>query len=63
VTRETVAPSRVIALRKAMGQTAAEFAEHFGVSRQTVHNWEAGRTKIEGPAVVLLKILGGKFEV
>lgn len=63
MSRETVSPSYVIALRQAMNLSAGAFAKHFGVSRQTVHNWEAGRTRIEGPAAVLLKILGGKFEV
>lgn len=32
-------------LRKAHGLTQAAVAEKFGVSRETVHGWESGRTE------------------
>ena len=31
-------------LRKARGETQAQFAEALGVSPFTVHNWESGKT-------------------
>jgi len=35
-------------------QTVSAFAETVGVTRQTIHNWEAGRTQPTGPAWRLL---------
>lgn len=41
-------------IRLDLHQTVSEFAETIGVTRQTIHNWEAGRTQPTGPAWRLL---------
>lgn len=41
-------------IRIDLGQTISEFAATVGVTRQTIHNWEAGRTQPTGPAWRLL---------
>ena len=33
-------------IRKSLGMSKVKLAKVFGVSRQTIHNWESGRTKI-----------------
>jgi len=37
--------------------TQAQFAETFGVSCETLRNWEQGKRKPEGPAKVLLNVI------
>jgi DNA-binding transcriptional regulator YiaG len=46
-----------------MGMNLSEFARYCQVTRQTVRNWEQGRTEVEGPARVLLALLGEKIDV
>jgi DNA-binding transcriptional regulator YiaG len=58
-----IQPSFVIALRGAMGMNVKQFAEYCQVTRQTVGNWETGRTEVNGPARVLFALLGEKFDV
>jgi transcriptional regulator with XRE-family HTH domain len=47
-------PAQLIAIREDMGLTQAELAERLGKSRNTVINWETGRTRI--PADLLAKL-------
>lgn len=63
VTLPVILPSTVIAIREAMGLNVTHFARYCQVTRQTVNNWERGRTEVEGPARVLLALLGEKFDV
>lgn len=41
-------------IRHDLGETVSTFAETIGVTRQTIHNWEGGRTQPTGPAWRLL---------
>ncbi len=43
--------------RKRLGMTQKVFALNFGVSVETVRNWEQGRRQPEGPARVLLAVI------
>lgn len=45
------------ALRRKLGLTQKQFAKIFGVSLSTLRNWEQGRRKPEGPAMVLLNVI------
>lgn len=44
-------------LRQKLKLTQRQFAELFGVSLATLRNWEQGRRRPEGPAVVLLNVI------
>ena len=44
-------------LRERLDLTQAQFAETFGVSCETLRNWEQGKRKPEGPAKVLLNVI------
>jgi len=44
-------------IRHALALTTAELGEKLGVSGRTVEDWEQGRRKIRGPAVVLIRQL------
>jgi putative transcriptional regulator len=46
----------VVALRKFIGLSQAEFAKALGISVSTLRNWEQGRRMPEGPALALLRI-------
>jgi len=46
----------VIALRRFVGLTQAQFAEAIGISVHTLRNWEQGRRHPDGPAIALLRI-------
>lgn len=46
----------VIALRRFIGMTQADFAKAMGISVHTLRNWEQGRRSPEGPALALLRI-------
>ncbi len=48
----------VARIRAATGLTQREFAERIGVSKRTLENWEQGRRVPQGPARVLLLLLG-----
>lgn len=47
----------VRAARRKLGMTQVDFAFNFGVSVNTVRNWEQGRRRPEGPARVLLAVI------
>jgi len=57
-------PQELRAIRKDLDLTTAELGERLGVSGRTVEDWEQGRRKIRGPAVVLIRqlIVMGKKE-
>jgi len=46
----------VVALRRFVGLTQAQFARAMGISVHTLRNWEQGRRSPEGPAIALLRI-------
>jgi DNA-binding transcriptional regulator YiaG len=46
----------VVALRRFVGLTQAQFAEAIGISVHTLRNWEQGRRHPDGPAIALLRI-------
>jgi putative transcriptional regulator len=54
---EHVPGADVRAARKRLGMTQKDFARNFGVSIETLRNWEQGRRRPEGPARVLLTII------
>jgi putative transcriptional regulator len=61
----TLKPSRVFKfdpimvknLRLKLRASQAKFARMIGVSVDTLQNWEQGRRRPEGPALVLLKLV------
>jgi putative transcriptional regulator len=46
----------VAAVRAKLGLSQAKFAALLSISEDTLQNWEQGRRKPTGPAMVLLKI-------
>lgn len=46
----------VVALRRFVGLSQAQFARAVGISVHTLRNWEQGRRHPEGPAIALLRI-------
>jgi len=52
-----IEPIDVRHLREQLALTQKEFAELFAVSLATLRNWEQGRRKPEGPALVLLNVI------
>jgi putative transcriptional regulator len=46
----------VVALRRFVGLTQAQFSRALGISIHTLRNWEQGRRRPEGPALALLRI-------
>jgi putative transcriptional regulator len=46
----------VVAIRRLVGLTAVEFACAFGIAPETLHDWEAGRSRPDGPALSLLRV-------
>jgi putative transcriptional regulator len=44
-------------LRNRLKLTQKQFAKLFGVSLATLRNWEQGRRRPEGPAMVLLNVI------
>ena len=50
-------PPDVRAARRKLGMTQKDFAHSFGVSLDTLRNWEQGRRRPEGPARVLLAVI------
>jgi putative transcriptional regulator len=46
----------VVALRRFVGLTQAQFAGAMGISVHTLRNWEQGRRRPDGPAIALLRI-------
>ena len=49
-------PLQVKHIREDYGLTQEEFATLLGISVSTLRNWEQGRRKPEGPALVLLRV-------
>ena len=47
----------VVALRRFVGMTQAEFARASGISIDTLQNWAQGRRRPQGSAVALLRIV------
>lgn len=48
----------VAAIRQETGLSQPEFAKSIGVALGTLKNWEQGRRRPEGPARVLLALIG-----
>jgi DNA-binding transcriptional regulator YiaG len=46
----------VVALRRFVRLTQAQFAGAMGISVHTLRNWEQGRRHPDGPAIALLRI-------
>ena len=46
----------IVALRRFVSMTQAQFAGSLGISIHTLRNWEQGRRTPEGPALALLRI-------
>ncbi len=46
----------VVALRRFVGLSQAQFARAVGISVHTLRNWEQGRRRPDGPAIALLRI-------
>lgn len=44
--RESMTPEELKDWRKAAGLSAAEMAEHIGVTTRAIHYWEAGERRI-----------------
>jgi putative transcriptional regulator len=51
-----ITPLDVKQIRQKLHKTQQEFALMIGISVATLRNWEQGRRRPEGPAMVLLKI-------
>lgn len=48
--------SDIVAIRRFVGLTAVDFVHAFGITLETLHDWEAGRSRPEGPALSLLRV-------
>ena len=53
---DRISPQSVAAIRAKLKLSQAQFARAFGISLDTLQNWEQGRRKPTGPAKVLLKV-------
>ena len=53
---EVKTPNDVVRVRHKLGLPQIKFAQLLGISENTLQNWEQGRRKPAGPAMVLLKI-------
>ena len=47
----------VRAIRQKIQMSQEEFAQHFGVNKRTVQDWEQGRRRPSGPARALLVVI------
>ena len=47
----------VRAIRQKIGLSQEDFAQHFGVNKRTVQDWEQGRRHPSGPARTLLVVI------
>ena len=56
VRTDRISPQSVAAIRAKLKLSQAQFARAFGISLDTLQNWEQGRRKPHGPAKVLLTI-------
>jgi putative transcriptional regulator len=48
---------QAVRMASGMGQTQQTFADAIGVPVKTLRNWEQGRRKPTGPALVLLRLI------
>jgi len=46
----------IVAIRRFVGLTPADFAHAFGISPETLHAWETGVSRPDGPALSLLRV-------
>lgn len=53
---DRISPNAVAAIRAKLKLSQAEFARVFGISVDTLQNWEQGRRQPTGPAKVLLRV-------
>ena len=53
---DRISPDSISAVRARLGLSQTQFARAFGISLDTLQNWEQGRRKPTGPAKVLLKV-------
>jgi putative transcriptional regulator len=53
---DRIDPGSVVAIRAKLGLSQSEFAHVFGISLDTLQNWEQGRRKPSGAARVLLRV-------
>ena len=53
---DRISPHSVAAIRAKLKLSQAQFARAFGISLDTLQNWEQGRRVPEGPAMVLLRV-------
>lgn len=56
VRTDRVSPQSVTAIRVKLKLSQAQFARAFGISLDTLQNWEQGRRQPTGPAKVLLRV-------
>ncbi len=55
-------PEEIRFLRKYLGWSGADFAEHFGVAAETVSRWENGSTQMSAAAERLLRLAALRLE-
>ncbi len=55
--RHTIPRVAVAEVRRRLKLSQAEFAAAFGLSLDSVNNWEQGHRRLEGPARVLLVVI------
>lgn len=48
--------SDIVAIRRFVGLTEVDFAHAFGITLETLQEWEAGRSLPNGPALSLLRV-------
>ena len=56
VRTDRISPQSVAAIRAKLKLSQAQFARAFGISLDTLQNWEQGRRQPTGPAKVLLRV-------
>lgn len=56
------APGELFRIRDRLGFGVIEFASWMGVTRQTVSNWETGRSIPTGPALRVFQLLKAKLD-
>lgn len=53
---DRISPDSIAAVRSRLGLSQTQFARAFGISLDTLQNWEQGRRKPTGPAKMLLRV-------
>jgi putative transcriptional regulator len=53
---DRISPDSIAAVRAKLGFSQTQFAHAFGISLDTLQNWEQGRRHPSGPAKVLLRV-------